>query len=453
MRPIDPQLDPWLTGMVLPWRSERLSTVMGDGSRQPYFWYDYTSPTLRDGVVVDNGCPFPRSGFVSDAAGYEWSDWHQGRFEEVVAPHLDLVRWDGVVAELRSHWVNASDAWGTDEVAWMAALAPGVRPLLHELGKTKEFRSLRRYYFDDSEGPTFRAVTLDDPRLEDATAEPSAYRAQLIASRGMVEWYSKRYDDQPWTVQTCAFCGDDFWPNLLDSTGIQRMGLPRYCAPCVRMTATDVWSLGHINGDLLKPMLVTIAQKFYELTGVFPYQNIKRTPIGALTDQERDTWMGLYMLVPRPDTVQQLFGSWREYLHAAGMLEGSPRRGHSGYVTVANDGHVALSVGERLVCDWLHRNGVAHEKEPVYPTHPELNPAGKLRADWLIGDCWVELAGRMPDPKYAQKMATKQELAQACGLRHLVLLPAEVRRLEPIAAEHWGWAAHPADSEPHGVDC
>jgi len=58
----------------------------------------------------------------------------------------------------------------------------------------------------------------------------------------------------------------------------------------------------------------------------------------------------------------------------------------------------------------------------------------------------------MPDPSYAKKMAAKQELAQACGVRHLVLLPAEVRRLEPIAAEHWGWAAYPAANGPHGLD-
>ena len=61
-----------------------------------------------------------------------------------------------------------------------------------------------------------------------------------------------------------------------------------------------------------------------------------------------------------------------------------------------------------------------------------FRPGGLLRADWLIGDCWVELAGRMSDAKYAEKMALKQDLAQQLGLRHLVLLPLEVKRLSLI---------------------
>jgi hypothetical protein len=145
----------------------------------------------------------------------------------------------------------------------------------------------------------------------------------------------------------------------------------------------------------------------------------------------------MLLLMPTADTAKATFGSWREYLHAAGLLDQAPRKGHSGYVTVANDGHIALSIGERIICDWLHSRGIAHEKEPKYPVHPELNADGRLRGDWLINDCWVEFAGRMDDPKYAKQMERKQRLAKACGLRHLVLLPVELRQLDAIAESHW----------------
>jgi hypothetical protein len=47
----------------------------------------------------------------------------------------------------------------------------------------------------------------------------------------------------------------------------------------------------------------------------------------------------------------------------------------------------------------------------------------------------------MDDTKYAANMARKQQLAKECGLRHLVLLPAEVQRLEGIATENWGYTS------------
>jgi hypothetical protein len=435
---LDPQLDPWLTGMVLPWRNERQTTLMASGQRQPWFWYDNTCPVLVDGSVRDNGCPFPAYGLGRSGLGYEWSPAHQSAFEDAMRPLIDLARWDALVSDVQSHWINATSNWGADEIAWLSAIAPGARPVLHELGKTPEFRRLRAYFLDPNDR-TPEAIVLDDPRLEDYPPEPSRNRAARISERGMVEWYSSRYTDVPWTPQVCAICGEEFWPNLLDSSAFTRFGMPRYCAPCVRLAASDVWGLGHIPNDLLAPLLVTVAQKFYELTDVFPHQSVKLTPVGELSDLERDRWMRLIMLMPRPDTAKAVFGSWREYLHAAGLLEKAPRKGHGGYVTVANDGHVTLSIGERLVCDWLYAHGIDHEKEPVYPQHPDLNPGGLLRADWLIGDCWVELAGRMSDAKYAEKMALKQDLAQQLGLRHLVLLPLEVKRLEPIAAAHWGW--------------
>lgn len=436
MADLDPQFTEWL-GAVLALRDERLSVPHGDGTSHSRFWFNQVCPVIRGGVIFDDGCPLPRLGPLGYGLRYEWSPAHQRVFEDVLAPRLDFARWDGLVDVLRSHWCNAAVPWVYTNTPWLDALAPGHRDDLHELGKTREFRTLRLLPHGDMvSGP---AATVNDPRADDEKPLVSGRRAYHMSMRGMAEWYSHRYDDTPWVPQTCVLCGQQFWPQALDQLDLQRAGLPRYCSPCVMLMRRDVWALGRTPADHLKSMLVTIVQRFYKLTGVFPYQNITSTPIGELPDDQRDLWARLLLLMPHPDTIWKLYGNWREFLHAAGMLDQAPRKGWSGYVTLATDGHIALSIGERIICDWLHNHGIAHEKEPVYPTHPVLNPDGKLRADWLIGDCWVELAGRMSDSKYAANMERKQQLAQECGLRHLVLLPAEVRRLDRIAAEHWGY--------------
>jgi len=406
---------------------------------RPYLWYNHSTPIIIQAHVFDNGCKNSRSGSFAQSLNYEWSFEHQQAFEEVMLPALDVPRWEGLVSELRTQWPNALDKWTGEGTPWLAALAPGVEVRLHELGKTLQFRDLRMWEPEFDEAPSTRPVTLNDPRVEGLERLPSHSRATYIASRGMVQLYSKRFPDVYWKPMTCPICLDLFWPDVLSSIDIARAGLPRYCPKCVNMIRRDVWGLGQIDEAHLRPMLITIVQSFYEMTGIFPFQKIKSMPIGEFQVAERDKLARLLMLVPSPDVAEHFFGSWQKYLNEAGLLDEAPRKGHSGYVTIAADGHLALSIGERIICDWLHSHGIEHEKEPHYPTHPELNPGGKLRADWLIGDCWVEFAGRMNNPTYAAKIGKKQELAQGLGLRHLVLLPPEVNRLEAIATEHWAW--------------
>jgi hypothetical protein len=437
MTDLDPQINEWL-GSTLELRDERIFRHNG-GTSHPDHWSNHVCPVILDGIIVDDGCQLRRSGPLGGGLRYEWSPAHQRSFEDLVAPRLDIARWDGLVDIMRSHWCNSAAPWGETNQPWLDLLAPGLHNDLHELGKTREFRMLRLLPLDDMRsGP---AAHVNDPRAVRERPVVSRDRRFWMSMRGMAEWYSHRYEDIPWTAQICVICGQDFWPQALSELDLGRAGLPRYCSPCVTLMRWDVWALGYWTADQLKPMLVNIAERFYEMTGVFPHQNISSTPIGELPAAHRDMWARLLLIMPHPETVKRLFGTWREFLHAAGMLDQAPRKGWSGYVTIAADGHIALSIGERIICDWLNSHGINHEKEPKYPTHPLLNPEGKLRADWLIGDCWVEFAGRMDDTKYAANMARKQQLAKECGLRHLVLLPAEVQRLEGIATENWGYTS------------
>lgn len=127
---------------------------------------------------------------------------------------------------------------------------------------------------------------------------------------------------------------------------------------------------------------------------------------------------------------------WTLLLAEAGLLPEGGLRTSRGTVVTAIDGHRCTSLGEKAVCDFLHRRGIRHEREPLYPLDPELNPRRRRRADWVLGDgTLVELWGMPNDPAYAAKMAQKRDLAARHSLRLVELMPADLPGMADVFAE------------------
>ena len=444
---------------LLVMRDQRMATDLGHGLTRPLFDFDASIPVVRDGRVAPSACPLPRSGPGSMGLSYEWSSAHQDQFQEVLEPLIDRDRWDSLVAEFGTMWANTTQARGEWAALWLEPLAPGVGAVLHELGKTKQFRVLRQYEatrdftveIDWETGeiltPSFEApdyetqpIQLDDKRLPaDIKPVRSLYRAMLIAERGMTEWFSQRYHHPQYPQpQTCLVCERLYWPQALSNSEFTYTGHFLFCPSCVRMKTRDVWGVGGLKPRQLRGLLIDIVQMFYEKMNVVPAQQTKSQPIAGLSvDMQREV-MPLVMLLPTGDTVKTHFGSWKEFLSEAGLIEArKSRRGQSGYTSTARCGHKTYSLGERAVCDYLTEHGIEHDKEPVYPQHDELNQNASLRADWVVGDCWVELAGRMTKEDYAETMEHKKQLAEINGIRLLVLLPSDLTNLDPIRNRYW----------------
>lgn len=73
--------------------------------------------------------------------------------------------------------------------------------------------------------------------------------------------------------------------------------------------------------------------------------------------------------------------------------------------------------------------------QPRWPTHPVLNPEGKLRGDWRLDDgTLVEYAGMLQDPEYREKMLRKVDLARATHTRCIVVTPEDLLSLESAFA-------------------
>lgn len=88
------------------------------------------------------------------------------------------------------------------------------------------------------------------------------------------------------------------------------------------------------------------------------------------------------------------------------------------------DGHLHACLGSAMVDNWLTALAVSHRPDARYPTEPELNPLGTLRADFLAGDVYVEFLGLRGGDEFSKAVANRVELARRSE-RELVLIYAE----------------------------
>lgn len=71
------------------------------------------------------------------------------------------------------------------------------------------------------------------------------------------------------------------------------------------------------------------------------------------------------------------------------------------------DGHEARSLYEQRVDDWLHDHGLEHEVEPAYPWDR------RYRADFRVGDTYIEVWGVTDNEKYQDRKRMKIERCKA----------------------------------------
>ncbi len=86
---------------------------------------------------------------------------------------------------------------------------------------------------------------------------------------------------------------------------------------------------------------------------------------------------------------------------------------------LANDGHMCTSLGEKTIDDWLHGLGVEHSREPVYP-------GSQKRADFRIGDMFIEYFGLAGVPAYDRKSELKRNLARDAGILLVEITPSDL---------------------------
>jgi hypothetical protein len=245
----------------------------------------------------------------------------------------------------------------------------------------------------------------------------------------------KHFEETP-----CIACGGMFYPQTI-ANSIRVMG-SSFCAGCISLATDDVglYSKVYKGKVAQREFAIYGIQAFVELAGFLPGAAIKpgkllsKSTIRHLPKEEARDLAKAWALVPRPRAVKELFPSWAHLLDAAGLLEGDYNPNSRGRRSISSCKHLCLSLGERYICEFLNNKKMKHTREPAYPHHEQLNPNGKLRADFLIGDLWVEFAGLKGQPAYDSRMKNKVKLGKALDLNLLVIEPKDLVSLEKMFA-------------------
>ena len=137
-----------------------------------------------------------------------------------------------------------------------------------------------------------------------------------------------------------------------------------------------------------------------------------------------------FLQMPAYDIYIEKFGNWLTALVKSGLLNDGHQRTVRGIQCLASDGHFCLSLGEKVIDDWLTSKDIQHEKEVRYPFDKDYNANWLSRTDWKVGDIYIEYAGLMSDTNYASKMDRKTKLSVSLGFQLIIIKPQDLDHLE-----------------------
>jgi len=224
----------------------------------------------------------------------------------------------------------------------------------------------------------------------------------------------------------CPLCLNEFVENSLPMPLMDRLGAENldYCAPCLRDSVTQ--DSGKENStpleirafvqDLTKALEVIPPQGFGEgINDLKEFSADKRTAI-------------LKILSNRPSykIIRATFGSWLHALIDAGVLMDGTRETPRGTHTLAIDGHVCLSLGEKTIDDYLFRKNIPHKREIHYPTT-------RYRTDFVVENVFIEYFGLAGNQEYDLKITEKRNLCKAHNIQLIEIYPKDLINVEKLS--------------------
>jgi hypothetical protein len=216
----------------------------------------------------------------------------------------------------------------------------------------------------------------------------------------------------------CPLCNNSFIEDSLPMPIVIRLGIDRldFCAPCLR----DSILQGSGNDLTSEQDILKYLQALASTLGVYLLKILGGyEDLLDLTNDERLVLLKLLKEKPTAKRVKSAFGSWFNALIQAGVLEDGTRKTSRGIQSIARDGHVCLSLGEKTIDDYLHFHGIYHEKEPRYPE-------GNYRGDFKVGDAFIEYFGLTGDPEYDAKTKEKIRLCKKHNITLIAIYPEDL---------------------------
>jgi len=116
----------------------------------------------------------------------------------------------------------------------------------------------------------------------------------------------------------------------------------------------------------------------------------------------------------------RFFGSWNKTMKSLGIPPNTKWlvRGR----IPCKDGHIADSISEKIVDDWLFKHDIDHDRRKQYPE-------GRYNCDFFLtgSNIWVEYFGLLGDHKdYDATVEIKREMAKRFGFTLLEIVSSDL---------------------------
>jgi hypothetical protein len=225
----------------------------------------------------------------------------------------------------------------------------------------------------------------------------------------------------------CALCEEHFRLHSIPDNFLERLGVDQvdFCTPC--FSAVNIATRRRSDPDaeekhLSKSAVCDYVKDLVAVIGRIPAANYGEGVYdfrGLSTAQRLGVFELLRDRKPSRAQINNACGSWFGALISSGVLEGDSQKMGRGIRSLASDGHICHSLGERTIDDLLSAAGIEHTREPGYPE-------GNFRADFQVGETLIEYFGLAGDPQYDEKTRVKREICTRHGVRLVCLFPQDV---------------------------
>ena len=223
-------------------------------------------------------------------------------------------------------------------------------------------------------------------------------------------------------VKKCKYCGKEFIPilpnrieNIVKFYPINNsINEVNFCA--MHFPPLEKYDKNSLNR----------IKKLVDVIGFIPSSNF-HTDYNYLKGLDKKVFEKAIILlndIPGFQSLKDEYSSWLNVLVEAGVLTRNILKTPRGYMCLAEDGHLCRSLGEKNIDDWLYSNGIPHEREVRYPG------SKAFRADWKVGEYFIEYWGLKGQEDYDEKMEIKKKLAQKYGISLISITPMELPFLD-----------------------
>lgn len=230
-------------------------------------------------------------------------------------------------------------------------------------------------------------------------------------------------------TRCCEICGNNYKViNFPDWVYFGSNGNTSICYECP------------VNNKIEKSDLIPLIKKLVERCNFIPNADFNPLNDNFSIRLRNEDWVDVCKIIfdmgidgndkyGSSKKIKQKFGSWFKALIEAGVLPNGTMETSRGIKCLAKSGNECLSLDEMFIDNWFYENNIKTVKEPYYPKHPMYNKHGRRRADWKIGEYYIEYFGLKGEESYDKKTKEKIELAKSLNLKLVSIYPSDLSNL------------------------